>query len=49
MREKMRPECRWVPLVDAQGRRRLEMRWESPVVASSSPIGGSSARLARAA
>jgi hypothetical protein len=21
------PQCRWVPVVDATGRRRLEMRW----------------------
>ncbi len=29
------PECRWVPVVDANGRRRLEMRWQlsGPVTA----------------
>ncbi|WP_255600030.1 hypothetical protein [Blastococcus sp. LR1] len=27
------PECRWVPVVDAAGRRRLEMRWVSAVAA----------------
>ena len=29
------PECRWVPVVDEAGRRRLEMRWQAnaPVVA----------------
>jgi hypothetical protein len=31
MREKNYPECRWVPVVDATGRRRLEMRWMPPV------------------
>ena len=31
MRSKECPECRWVSVVDAAGRRRLEMRWESPV------------------
>jgi len=24
------PECRWVPVVDAAGRRRVEMRWNRP-------------------
>jgi hypothetical protein len=24
------PQCRWVPVVDATGRRRLEMRWDQP-------------------
>jgi len=28
MRE--RPQCRWVPVVDESGRRRLEMRWVQP-------------------
>ena len=23
------PECRWVPVVDETGRRRLEMRWQT--------------------
>ena len=23
------PECRWVPVVDESGRRRLEMRWQT--------------------
>ena len=27
------PECRWVPVVDGSGRRRLEMRWQLPVAA----------------
>jgi hypothetical protein len=26
-------ECRWVPVVDGSGRRRLEMRWQLPVAA----------------
>jgi hypothetical protein len=31
MRErKSCPECRWVPVVDEAGRRRFEMRWETP-------------------
>ncbi|WP_216870938.1 hypothetical protein [Modestobacter excelsi] len=24
------PQCRWVPVVDESGRRRLEMRWGRP-------------------
>ncbi len=48
MRDKMCPECRWVPVVDAKGRRRLEMRWESPVV-TYSPVVASSTAVARAA
>jgi hypothetical protein len=31
MRNKECPECRWVPVVDGTGRRRLEMRWQLPV------------------
>jgi hypothetical protein len=27
------PECRWVPVVDGNGRRRLEMRWSLPIAA----------------
>jgi hypothetical protein len=27
------PECRWVAVVDANGRRRLEMRWSLPIAA----------------
>ena len=27
------PECRWVPVVDGSGRRRLEMRWQLPIAA----------------
>ena len=49
MRDKMCPECHWVPVVDAKGRRRLEMRWLPPVVALSPPVVASSARVARAA
>jgi hypothetical protein len=35
MRELGCPECRWVSVVDANGRRRLEMRWQlsGPVTA----------------
>jgi hypothetical protein len=32
MRDEEFPECRWVTVVDADGRRRLEMRWHLPVV-----------------
>jgi hypothetical protein len=31
VREKDCPECRWVTVVDAGGRRHLEMRWSLPV------------------
>ena len=37
------PECRWVPVVDGAGRRRLEMRWSLPVEA---PAEGTTARAA---
>lgn len=30
-REQECPECRWVPVVDRLGKRRLEMRWQLPV------------------
>jgi hypothetical protein len=33
MREMNCPECRWVPVVDGSGRRRLEMRWQLPIAA----------------
>jgi hypothetical protein len=33
VREKDCPECRWVTVVDASGRRHLEMRWNLPVAA----------------
>ena len=33
MRDKESPECRWVTVVDADGRSRLEMRWRPPVAA----------------
>jgi hypothetical protein len=33
VREKDCPECRWVTVVDGNGRRRLEMRWNLPVAA----------------
>ncbi|MGY1687346.1 hypothetical protein ACI8AK_17325 [Geodermatophilus sp. SYSU D00867] len=28
--EKNCPECHWVTVTDADGRRRIEMRWGSP-------------------
>jgi hypothetical protein len=31
MREVNCPQCRWVPVVDGYGRRRLEMRWQLPL------------------
>jgi hypothetical protein len=31
------PECRWVPVVDAAGRRRLEMRWVPTAGHTSAP------------
>ena len=33
MRDKKCPDCSWVPVVDATGRRRLEMRWQVPAQA----------------
>jgi hypothetical protein len=36
MRAQDCPECRWVPVVDGSGRRRLEMRWQLPVPAATS-------------
>jgi hypothetical protein len=37
MRTQECPQCRWVPVVDGSGRRRLEMRWTQPdAVATSS-------------
>ena len=33
MRETNCPQCRWVPVVDGSGRRRLEMRWQLPLAA----------------
>jgi hypothetical protein len=37
MRDLGYPECRWVPVVDSSGKRRLEMRWQqlsAPVTAT---------------
>ncbi len=33
MRETNCHQCRWVPVVDGSGRRRLEMRWQLPLAA----------------
>jgi hypothetical protein len=33
VRNKECPECHWVPVVDAHGRRHLEMRWNLPIAA----------------
>jgi hypothetical protein len=38
VREKNCPECQWVSVVDAAGRRRIEMRWNPPVVGSQAPV-----------
>jgi hypothetical protein len=37
MRERECPECRWVPVVDGSGRRRLEMRWTTPAAVVDAP------------
>jgi hypothetical protein len=37
MRDKECPECKWVAVVDAAGRRRIEMRWASPVAPAAEP------------
>ena len=29
-------QCRWIPVVDGSGRRRLEMRWQLPLAAPAS-------------
>ena len=40
MRAKECPECRWVSVIDSEGRRRLEMRWQSaaPVAQILAPL-----------
>jgi hypothetical protein len=38
MREKDCRECRWVAVVDSEGRRRLEMRWQLPIGAPEAPV-----------
>jgi hypothetical protein len=38
MRDKECPECRWVAVVDAAGRPRLEMRWQLPAGAPEAPV-----------
>ncbi|MGY1616391.1 hypothetical protein ACI797_06550 [Geodermatophilus sp. SYSU D00691] len=43
MRTSECPECRWVPVVDETGRRRLVLRWQLPVAA---PAESSVARAA---
>jgi hypothetical protein len=49
MRAKSCPECRWVSVVDAVGNRRLEMRWQPPVVIPQAPVVAPRAQVARAA
>ncbi len=48
MRTQECPECRWVPVVDGSGRRRLEMRWQQPAGVTPSAV-PAAAPLARAA
>ena len=38
MREKNCPECRWVSVVDASGRRRMELRWAMPTPPVTQPV-----------
>ena len=49
MRNSTCPECRWVPVVDGAGRRRLEMRWEQPGTVASLPMAAGRTLAARAA
>jgi hypothetical protein len=49
MREKNCPECRWVSVMDAAGNRRLEMRWQPPVVAPQAHVVVPQAQIVRAA
>jgi len=50
MRNTESPECRWVPVVDGSGRRRLEMRWQLPVSAPAmTTLAPAMTTLARAA
>ena len=48
MRSQECPQCRWVPVDDGTGRRRLEMRWVRPgtVTALSSTGPATAARAA---
>jgi hypothetical protein len=48
MRVQECPQCRWVPVVDGAGRRRLEMRWgqQGNVAALSSRTGAAVAASA---
>jgi hypothetical protein len=34
------PECRWVSVTDANGRQRLEMRWQGAAPVSRLPVAG---------
>jgi len=40
------PECRWVPVVDQAGRRRLEMRWQTSAPVVSLPVAAIAGRRA---
>ena len=42
-------ECRWVPVVDGAGRRRLEMRWVHPATVTPLAARAGSAVAAQAA
>ena len=46
MRDEKFPECRWVTVVDADGRRRLEMRWHLPVLTTQAQILAAQTRVA---
>ena len=48
MRDEGFPECRWVTVVDADGRRRLELRWHLPVVTTQAQIVAAQARVVAA-
>ena len=45
MRGEERAECRWVSVVDATGRRRLEMSWHLPVVTAQAETVARQARV----
>ncbi|WP_369137910.1 hypothetical protein [Modestobacter versicolor] len=47
MRDQLSPQCRWVPVVDGSGRRRLEMQWSRPATVTA--LVTPAARTARAA
>jgi len=42
-------QCRWVPVVDGSGRRRLEMRWAEPGTVTALSVRADRTSAARAA